>query len=233
MRAAVLLLALSALAPASAQRTLPAAFSAATALAATHARRLAALVAALPARAVTQKNVPAVPLNLVFLGTRSQIEGALSAAGWTEVPLGLVDSFEDGLHQLRERKKITLFPPLLPFFVYGRAQVSNWAQVVRPLESRHHLRLWQGQGKDARGRAIWPGATNFDAAIDWRQLDHYTAPDIDAERAYVERSLAGLARPPRMTVVASAKIPRRGTDSSGNPFQTDGGVLVVEFPPAP
>ena len=191
------------------------------------------LASSLPGRAKSRDGRPSVPLNLVFLGSAAQIRGALTAAGWSEAPVSIYASFSESLDQLMNRQIPRIdFPPFKTFYVRGRPEVFNWVMVVRMFYKRHHFRLWDMGRRDALGREIWSGGGNLDVSIDWTKATHRVDPNIDAERAFLARGLALSGARLRLSLVASPNVPRRGKDSDGFPFYTDGSVLMVEFPPA-
>ncbi|HVC09832.1 MAG TPA: LssY C-terminal domain-containing protein [Elusimicrobiota bacterium] len=196
--------------------------------------RRRALLASLPGRAKSRNGRPSVPLNLVFLGSAGQIRAALAAAGWSQVPLTIYGSLSESLDQLMNRRMPRIdFPPLKTFYVDGRPEDFNWVMVVRMLFKRHHFRLWDMRRRDSLGREIWSGGGNLDVSVDWKKATHRVDPNIDAERAFLARGLAASGAPVRLSVAPSPNVPRRGKDSDGFPFYTDGSVLVVEFPPYP
>ncbi|HVA67014.1 MAG TPA: LssY C-terminal domain-containing protein [Elusimicrobiota bacterium] len=193
-----------------------------------------ALAASLPGRAQSEDKRPSVPLNLVFLGSAAQIRAGLAVAGWSQAPLSIYASLSESLDQLMNRQWPRIdFPPFKTFYVEGRPEDFNWVMVIRMLFKRHHFRLWDMRRQDAFGREIWSGGGNLDVSVDWEKVTHRVDPDIDAERAFLAKTLAASGVQVRLSVAPSPNVPRRGKDSDGFPFYTDGSVLIVEFPPYP
>lgn len=184
---------------------------------------------ALPARDIGKFERPADPLNMIFLGTEEQVRGAIAGAGWSAIPDDISDCVRLGLKELWLGRTVASFPPMSDFRVMGRVQDMNWARVIRPLETRHHFRLWKTGVFDGRGRQVWWGSGNYDLSIRLRDLSHRPDPDMNMERDYVGKTLVGSERVERMELLALPQIPAAGVNAHGYPFKTDGRALLVEL----
>ena len=191
------------------------------------AASLEGALAGLPGRNMGRGGRPGDPMNLLFLGNDASVRGALTEAGWTQVPLGIPGSVWGGLMDLLSGKRLTRFPPFNHYGLDGRDQSMNWAQTVRPLAERHHFRLWKLALRDAGGRTLWWGSGNYDVRIRWRDLSHVPDPDMNAEREHVRRSLEGSRWVAGFDLKRLPQVPTEGANDKGYPFRTDGHVLVV------
>lgn len=191
------------------------------------ARDLSAALAELPARSEGRFGKPGDALNMLFVGSEESVRRALARAGWTELSLAIAPSVKAGLGQLLRGERLTLFPPMNLYEVLGRTQDMNWAQVVRPIQERHHFRLWRTGLHDPRGRELWWGSGNYDLSVRWRDLSHRPDPDMNLERDHLAKSLAGLPEVESLRLVALPQIPREGFNDKGYPFFTDGRALLA------
>jgi len=188
---------------------------------------LARLLPRLPARNVGRFERPGDPLNLVFVGSREQVVGALEGSGWTRIPVGIPAALRAALGELARGRFPRTFPPMNVYRLEGRAQDLNWSRPITRIGQRHHFRLWRSGFADERGREVWWGSGNRDIAVRWRDLSHVPDPDADAERDYILRSLASSPALESAGLKSLSQIPREGFNDKGYPFATDGRALVL------
>jgi hypothetical protein len=169
------------------------------------------------------------PMNLVFVGGEASVRAALARAGWTEVPGTIRASAAAGFVELFTGRPLSSFPPMNEYWLNGRRQDMNWAIATRPLTARHHFRLWDTGLRDARGRAIWQGAGDYDLRLRLYDLSHVRDPDLDAERDFIAASLKDSPGFERASLVALAGIPREGANDKGYAFRTDGRAALIEL----
>lgn len=187
----------------------------------------------LPGRNQGRFGRPGDPLGFVFAGSASDVAAALTAAGWTRVPTAVRDSLLAGLDELLEGRTLTAFPPMNDYRLDGRRQDMNWAIAVRPLEERHHFRLWRTGLRDARGRPLWWGSGNYDLSIRWRDFSHTPDPDADRERDFLAATLRGIPGVESVALAPSPRIPAAGANDKGYPFRTDGRAALIVLSPSP
>jgi hypothetical protein len=111
--------------------------------------------------------------------------------------------------------------------IMGRTQDMNWVRVVRPIQERHHFRLWRTGIADGKGREIWWGSGNYDLSVRWHDLSHTPDPDDDRERDFLAQTLAGLEGIEKLELIALPQIPKSGANDKGYPFRTDGRALLA------
>ncbi|MBI4424071.1 MAG: LssY C-terminal domain-containing protein, partial [Elusimicrobia bacterium] len=188
---------------------------------------LARLIGQLPARNVGRFGKEGDPLNLVLVGTEEQVIAALGAAGWTRVPVRIPASFRAGLAEVLAGGPPRACPPMNLYQLEGRAQDLNWSKPITPIAKRHHFRLWRSSWRDERGRQVWWGSGNLDLDVRWRDLSHVPDPDMDAERDFIARSLAGSPHVESIRLERAPQVPLAGANDKGYAFRTDGRALVV------
>jgi hypothetical protein len=99
----------------------------------------------------------------------------------------------------------------------------------RKVVKRHHIRIWQTTIRTPDGRKVWLASAHFDNGIKLIPrplfLVHRIAPSLDTEREYVASDLS-----PWVNRVGSYRMMKqgRGRNGFGDPFRTDGHVLVLE-----
>lgn len=202
-----------------------------TRLAATSVDR--AVIASLPLHSETLTGRTMEPVSLLLLGTRSQVEGAFAAAGWSQAdPIDLhtvVRLYAAGLHH-------TAYPtaPVTPAFLAGRPQDLAFELEVRAgsVSERHHTRIWASGFSLADGTPIWVGTASLDDRVEVKLPvpipNHHIAPAIDLERDFIARSLFASGLVATETRV-QAVPPELGTNAAGDPFFTYGVAVVIDL----
>lgn len=193
--------------------------------------RLMEALEALPARTEGRYGKQGTPLNFVFLGSEADVRRAMTAAGWTSLPVTIAESLRLGALDVWQGRKLTHFPPMQGYRLMDRYQDINWVNVVS-LQSRHHFRLWRTGVLDKRGRQVWWGTGDFDEKLRLWDLTHVPNPSMDLERKWVQDSLEGSEHVEKMTLVALKQIPLKGVNDNRYAFTTDGRALLVELKPA-
>lgn len=177
--------------------------------------------------------LPGDALNLVFIGTPQAVRTALTDAGWTEVPTSVRGSLVAGFQECLDGKPLAAFPPMNDYRLIGRRQNMNWARPVRPLEERHHFRLWATGMMDSSGRDVWWGSGNYDLSIRWRDFSHRPDPDMDRERDFITATLTSSHLLESLALVPMPQIPRAGANDKGYSFHNDGRAALIVLKPSP
>jgi hypothetical protein len=191
----------------------------------------------LPATTVTKFGTPGDPVNLVLVGTRSELSAAFRMAGWPAAdPVTVRSAVRIGISVALDRP----YPaaPVSDLYLLGRTQdVAFESAVGRSARSRHHVRFWEA-GTSPDGRPVWVGAGTFDVRVGRSpatgRLTHRIAADVDAERDAVLAALrASDALAGEYTWQRGA--PAVGRNGEGDWYYTDGavgvGVLRAICPP--
>jgi hypothetical protein len=98
---------------------------------------------------------------------------------------------------------------------------------------RHHVRFWKSSDLDHEGRPLWVGAATLDtrAGISHRtgQITHHIDAAVDTERDLL---LAQLSANPAVKVewIGAFQSALSGRNGGGDPYVTDGRLLVVTLP---
>jgi hypothetical protein len=169
--------------------------------------------------------------NLMFIGSRDAIESAFKEAGWFPAdPLtgqSKLETFK-AIVEMRGYKEAPVSTLLLdgvpPDLVFQK-QNNTFAQ-------RHHLRLWL-RPERFHGKQVWLCAATHDIGIDYSE-EHHTFihrvdPNIDKERAKVVNDLLFTGQVHGLALVDRANVPENGRNATGDPFETDRRMAVLEF----
>jgi hypothetical protein len=198
----------------------------------TPADRLADIVNRQPMRTAAEN--PATlsdTTNIMFLGSREQLEDAFQNASWSSA------------EKLNAKSKLETFRALAEARGYKEAPVSVLLLDGRPPDlvfqkqnntfaRRHHLRIWRRPGT-FNGKEVWVCAATHDIGIDFSQRDrtfiHRVDPEIDRERSKVTSDLLFTGKLQAVALVDRPSAPRSGQNATGDAFQTDGRMAVLEF----
>jgi len=177
----------------------------------------------------TPQGIPGDPINVGLVGSRQQLLQAFAAAGWDPADrITLKSSIEIGLSVVLDRPDLDA--PVSTLLFDGRRQDLAFEKPVgRSADRRNHVRFWKTD-ELREGRPLWLGSASFDRGVgvshDTGQITHHIGPDVDAERDTVIADLkkAGV-------LASSFEMEGRGPTShgrngGGDPYFTDGMVLV-------
>jgi hypothetical protein len=196
------------------------------------AQQLARIVNQQPMHAVAEKPpAESDTTNLMFLGSREQIESAFQAAGWSTA------------EKLSAKSKLETFRAMVEARGYKEAPVSVLLLEGLPPDmvfqkqnntfaKRHHLRIWR-RPYNMNGKEVWVCAATHDIGIDFSQRDrtfiHRVDPEVDVERAKVVNDLLFTGKLQALSFVDRPEAPKSGQNATGDPFRTDGRMAVLEF----
>lgn len=168
----------------------------------------------IPHYCVTADGFASDPINIGLLGTRTQIEKAMRAAGWYSADKRTVQSIARMIYSVIFHKPY----PTAPFsylYLFGRKQdlgfqlpigdnpharhhVRFWmAEPTLSAEEQAHLDFWQriihGKKRHSKSKQLWLGAASRDIGIGLirhnAQFTHSVHPDTDAERDLIVHML--------------------------------------------
>ncbi|ASR11520.1 hypothetical protein CHY08_31150 (plasmid) [Rhizobium leguminosarum bv. viciae] len=118
-----------------------------------------------------------------------------------------------------------------PLFFDGRKQDLAFEKPVgRSADERHHIRLWRTATVGADGQPLWLGSASFDRGVgvshDTGQITHHIGPDLDAERELVIGDLKAAGQISMTYERAGVGATKDGRNGGGDPYFTDGRILV-------
>jgi hypothetical protein len=180
----------------------------------------------LPGITYTADGIPADPINVALIGTKTEVIKIMLAAKWYPADkLTLRSSLEIAEASVFKREYEDA--PVSSEYLFGHKQDLAFEQAVgdNP-RHRHHVRFWETDKRDPDGRPVWLGSAIFDKRVGLSrttgQITHETAPDIDAERDKLFDDLKKTGDLAEFIIVPGFhKIPE-GRNGEGNPWHTDG-----------
>ena len=193
---------------------------------------------AFPRLTYTAEGIPADPINVALVGTKSEVVAALRAAGWVQADrITFRSGLRDAGSVLFDRPYSSA--PMSTHFV-ARRQPQDFAfeQLAgRSPRRRHHVRFWRFGGEDGAGRALWLGAASFDRSLGISRFTgevmHHIDPRIDTERDKLVEDLSRAGRIGGVSLLSGFFPARRGRNGGGDWYVTDGRLAVVVVrPPA-
>ena len=196
------------------------------------ADQLAELVNREPARTVALKPPsPSDTTNIMYIGSREQIEAAFKAAGWNPAAnLGKVSEFETFRAMAEDRGYKE--GPVSILMLAGRPPDLVFEKVNNTFNARHHLRIWH-RPETFDGEDVWVCAATHDIGIAFSDRDytfiHKVDPEIDKERAKVVSDLLFTGKVRALALVERPNAPASGQNATGDDFKTDGRMAVLEF----
>jgi LssY C-terminus len=172
-------------------------------------------------------------VNFLIIGARDAMEKVFTTAGWVKVDANVKETVLNGfLASISKESYLTM--PMSPLYLFGRQQDYGWAHAepISVVASRNHLRIWEAPF-ELNGRALWVGAATHDVGFEKDRrnngLTHKIDPDIDLERAYVERTLTSTGLVEAVTHFLPQNPMQEARTATGGSFHSNGQVLVLKL----
>jgi LssY C-terminus len=169
--------------------------------------------------------------NIMFLGSRQDLENAFQTAGWSTA------------EQLNSKSKLETFramseqrgykeAPVSVLFLDGRPPDLVFQKQNDTFNSRHHLRIWH-RPEQFHGKEVWVCSATHDTGIDFseetRTFVHKVDGEIDRERAKVVNDLLFTGLVKALSLVDRPAVPLSLFNATGDKIETDGRMAVVGF----
>jgi hypothetical protein len=172
-------------------------------------------------------------IQVVFVGSREQVERAFLAAGWSTTEPLTTRSFAR-MYSAFLSMKADPNAPIAPLTYRGSTSSLSFQKTFNTVAKRHHIRIWPATFAGAR---IWLAAATHDTsmAVSERRmtLTHRIDPFIDRERSTVVNDLTSAGC---VAAIGSVERPQAVRQfGSGKPSVTDGraALLVLNDCPVP
>jgi len=178
----------------------------------------------------TRDGIPGDPLNVALVGSEAEIRAVLSAAGWHAAdPMGVRSDLRIAADTVLARPYDDA--PVSNLYLFGRKEDLAFEQSVGDdPRRRHHVRFWRAEQPAPDGRPVWLGAATYDERVGLShttgEITHHIAPDVDAEREHLIRSLKGTEDLSDLYYVDDFHQIREGRNGGGDPWHTDGRLAV-------
>jgi hypothetical protein len=182
-------------------------------------------------RTTTRSGKDADLVNILFVGSRDQIQQAFTASGW-------LPSDHNSTHAiLKQFEAVLTFSnyPTMPIsrqLLNGDPQTLTWQKSFDSYEKREHLRLWI-EPSEVEGQEAWLGAytreTSATFSIKYHNFIHHIDRNVDEGVLMLVRdlSLAGCVDSVRQ--LPRPDFPQLTFNSTGDEMHTDGVLNVVHL----
>jgi hypothetical protein len=169
--------------------------------------------------------------NVMFLGSRQNLEDAFQAAGWSTAEQLNAKSKLETFRAMSEQRGYKE-APVSVLFLEGRAPDLVFQKQNDTFNSRHHLRIWH-RPEQFHGEDVWVCSATHDTGIDFSAEDrtfiHKVDGQIDRERAKVVNDLLFTGLVKALSLVDRPRVPLSLFNATGDKIETDGRMVVVGF----
>lgn len=191
---------------------------------------LAALVDREPFQTMAEKpSKPSDITNLMFLGSKKQLEAAFTAAGWATAEALNSKSGLETFRAIAENRGYSQ-APVSTLLLEGEKPAVVFQKQNDTFAKRHHIRIWQRPDTFA-GQPVWVAAATHDIDIQFsaqnRTFIHKIDSDIDRERAKVVNDLLLTGQVSGLALVERPAAPQDGENATGDQIKTDGSMAVL------
>jgi LssY C-terminus len=193
---------------------------------------LRTITAGMPYRAYQPgSNRPSDLMNVLFAGTREEIETAFKAAGWTEASPRTLRSRIVGARAVAEGRG-DLNAPMSRLLAGDRDPDMLWEKGLNDVSKRHHVRIWKQDGT-WEGKPLWIGAATRD--IDFAFLrhggsfTHKIASNLDEERDKIAHDFEFTGCTEAVDWWDRPGAPTDARNATGDLMNTDGELAVIRM----
>jgi hypothetical protein len=187
----------------------------------------------LPCCTDNRRGVYGDPLNIVLIGSTSDIFSALVRQGWDPTHALRAASIRRtlGAFLLGSRYR---YAPVSSLYVFGRRQDAAFQKARETIHQRNHMRLWLSP-YTYRGKPVWVGQISRDIGVRFTLQSpflttHKIDPEVDDARDYLVQDLLASESLEWLAFVkgvgpATASAPRENL--TGDEYSSDGMRAVV------
>ncbi len=194
--------------------------------------QLRALVSQEPFRTVALKPPsPSDLTNLMFIGTKEQVEQAFKDAGWfPSDPLGRASTYHTAQAIIEDRGYSEA--PMSVLTLNDRPPDMTYEKQNNTFASRHHIRFWL-MPQTFAGEPVFVAAATHDIKIYFsktsKSITHGIDPNIDRERTKVVNDMVFTGKVAGVSLVDRTNVPKNISNATGDVLQTDDKIAVVQF----
>jgi LssY-like putative type I secretion system component LssY len=189
----------------------------------------------LPKITHTARGAAGDPLNIILVGSTSQITESFARAGWL-IPDPITPQTSARIAAASLAHKPYPTAPVSALYVFERVQDLAFELPTNDVQTRGHIRLWQTTLR-LSGQEVWLGQASYDHGIELSGTSalptHHISPAVDVERDAVGTDLARTG-----LVVVEAREAFTppvfvAYNGGGDYYASDGEVLVISYSQAP
>jgi hypothetical protein len=189
------------------------------------------LAQSVPQHCTTEKLLDADVVNLVFVGSRQEVESAFQQAGWNTSDVFSTKSFFRSFYAFLNNSGYAQ-APMRTFLLDGKPADMNWQKSLNSYARRDHLRIWKWSGS-GDSETVWVSSSTHDTgaalSLGHRQFLHHITSDIDQERSKVMRDLNVAGCVKAVHLAARPTMANITQNATGDLVSTDGALAIVEL----
>ena len=191
--------------------------------------QLRTLVNQAPLRTHTANNTLSDMTNIMFIGSRAELESAFAEANWYPADALSVGSALKTV-QATIRNTDYQSAPVSRLMVDGGPPDLVFQKSLDTFAKRHHIRIWK-QTTLYDGREVWVGAATHDIAVSnarkGTKWSHRVDSHIDRERDWIQSDLLFAGTAIGYANVDRPAAPKKISNATGDDMVTDGKMAVV------
>ena len=194
---------------------------------------LRAVTAGMPYRAFAAGSNRASDLmNVLFAGSKEEIEAAFLAAGWTRASPSTMHTTLLGVRAVAEGHG-DRHAPMSHMLANDREPDMLWEKGLNDFSKRHHVRIWK-QDSTWNGQPLWIGAATRDVDFAFMRrgggaMTHKIAQDIDQERDKIAHDFEFTACTDVVDWWDRPGAPTAARNGTGDLMETDGRLAVLRL----
>jgi hypothetical protein len=187
------------------------------------------LINKVSSRTTTSKGKDADVVNMLFVGSREQVDSAFQAAGWMTSDHNSPHSF---FREFGAFLTLSNYPtaPVSTQFLDGRRQDITWQKSFNSYGKRDHVRLWE-QPSTVSGQEAWLSAytreTSAALSLANRKFIHHIDPNLDGGVNMLVRDLTLAGCVKSVHLLPRPELRETVTNATGDEMRTDGMLTVV------
>lgn len=186
----------------------------------------------LPSQRVTRvSGTPADLVNVIFVGSTTDVSRAFRAAGWVTSDVKTAGSILRTYFSIILRRGYKK-APMATMLVDGSRSDFELQKSLNTFVKRHHIRIWR-RPQDTQGESIWVAAATEDIGIKFsrqaRNFAHVIDGNLDAERTKVVDDLLYTGCVSEAGLLDRNNLPSDLENGTGTALTTDGRVAVLRI----
>jgi hypothetical protein len=191
------------------------------------------VIANLPDRAYSASGShrPSDIINIMFVGSREQIQEAFTAAGWTPAKAPTLRSRLKGIRAMAEFGGY-MNAPMTTLLVNNAEPDLSWQKGLNDFAKRDHIRIWRQPGT-WNGEEIWIGAATRDVDYAYMRpghmFTHQIEQNVDREREKVAHDLEFTSCTEAVNYWERPAFPRLSFNATGDLMSSDARLAVVRL----
>ncbi len=182
-------------------------------------------------RTTTGKGRDADVVNMMFVGSREQVDSAFRAAGW-------MNSDQNSPHSVFRQFEAFLtlsnYPtaPVSTQFLDGERQDVTWQKSFNSYGRRDHVRLWE-ESRTVMGQEAWLSAytreTSAVLSVTNHKFIHHIDRNLDDGVNMLVRDLTLAGCVKSVKLLPRPELRETVTNATGDEMRTDGTLTVVQL----